>query len=46
MFKEMLELNENNADQKVMEPWETIEKNSGSVRQVRGNMWPYCVLAR
>ena len=46
MFKEILELNTNNTDQKVTEPWETIKNNSGSVRKVRGNMWPYCMLAR
>jgi len=46
MFKEILELNKNNADQKVIEPWEIIEKTSGSVRKVRSNMWPYCMLAR
>jgi len=46
MFKEIVELNKNNADQKVMEPLEIIVKTSGSVRQVRVNNWPYCKLAR
>jgi hypothetical protein len=35
MFKEILEINKNNADQKVTEQFEIFVKTCGSVRQVR-----------
>jgi len=46
MVKEILELSKNNADQKVTELWEISVKTCGSVRQIRVNKWPYCMLAR
>jgi len=46
MVKEILELSKNNADQKVTELCEITVKTCGSVRQVRVNKWPYCMLDR